>query len=267
MNSKKNQIIYRIILFLTAAMCFGTTVVSQNKTDEKAEAVIKKAVDVLGGDRYLQVKTQIGRGKYSIMREGVVLSFQNFVDVIVFPESERTEFKSSGIKTVQTNSGGTGWIFDGAAQVLNDQTAEQVEGFKRGMRASLDNLLRGNWRGKAELSYIGKRQAGIGIRNDVVKLTYNDGFSVEFEFAADGLPMKAIYKRLNADSEDVKEEDRYAQFVDVQSIKTPFIIDHFTNGLQTSRINYESIEFNKNIPDKIFAKPSSVKELKKDLKF
>ncbi len=252
------------------ALLFCGFVFAQNtpKTDEKAEAVIKKAVEMLGGDRYLQVKTQIGRGKYSILRENTLLSFQTFVDVIVFPDSERTEFKFAGIKNVQTNSGGGGWIFDGSAQVLNDQTAEQVEGFKRGLRASLDNLLRGYWRGKAELTYGGKREAGIGKRNDVVKLTFDDGFTVEFEFsAADGLPMKAIYKRLNPDNEEVKEEDRYAQFVDVSGIKTPYIIDHFTNGLQTSRINYESIEFNKTISDKIFAKPKDAKEAKKDIKF
>ncbi|HXH68834.1 MAG TPA: hypothetical protein VNI60_00665, partial [Pyrinomonadaceae bacterium] len=70
-----------------------------------------------------------------------------------------------------------------------------------------------------------------------------------------------------ADSEEIKEEDRYAQFVDVQGIKVPFIIDHFSDKQQTSRINYESIEFNKQISDSIFNKPKSAKELKKDLKF
>lgn len=259
----------KFLLSIVFVLLFCGLTFAQNtpKTDEKAEAVIKKAVEMLGGDRYLQVKTQIGRGKYSILREGNVLSFQTFIDVIVFPDNERTEFKSAGIKTVQTNSGNAGWIFDGSAQVLNDQTPEQVEGFKRGMRASLDNLLRGYWRGKAELSYVGKREAGIGKRNEVVKLTYEDDFAVEFEFSAtDGMPMKAMYKRLNPDNEDVKEEDRYAQFVDVQGINTPFIIDHFTNGAQTSRINYESIEFNKNVPNTIFNKPANIKILKKDLK-
>ncbi len=242
---------------------------SQNtpKTDEKAEAVIKKAVEMLGGAKYLQVKSQIGRGKYYIIREGTLLSYQTFVDVIVFPDSERTEFKFGGVKTVQSNSGNGGWVFDGSAQTVNDQTEPQVENFKRGLRTSLDQLLRGYWRGKAELTYTGKREAGIGKRNEVIKLTFEDGFIVEFEFAAtDGLPMKAIYKRLNADNEEVKEEDRYAQFIDVQGIKTPFIIDHFTGGAQTSRINYDLIEFNKTIPSSIFTKPTNAKDAKKDLK-
>ncbi|MGI8848810.1 MAG: hypothetical protein ACR2HT_01420 [Pyrinomonadaceae bacterium] len=237
------------------------------KIDEKAEAILKRAVEKLGGDKYLQVKSIVGRGRFSILRDGVIISFQSFVDVIVYPEKERTEFKQAGAKNVQTNTGETGWVFDGEAQTLGEQTKEQIENFKRSVRTSLDNLLRGHWRGKAVLSYVGKREAGIGRRNDVVKLVFVDNFAVEFEFSAtDGLPTKAIYKRLNPDNEEVREEDRYAQFIDVAGIKTPFIVDHFTNSVQTSRINYESIEFNKAISDAIFKKPNSAKELKKDLK-
>jgi hypothetical protein len=143
-----------------------------------------------------------------------------------------------------------------------------VENFKRGLRTSLDHLLRGYWRSeKASLSYVGKREAGIGKRNDVIKLTFEDNFSVEFEFAAsDATPVKALYKRPNPGDEEVKEEDHYAQFVDIQGIKTPFIIDHFSNRTQTSRINYESMEFNRAVSDSIFSKPSNPKDLKKDLK-
>lgn len=167
---------------------------------------------------------------------------------------------------MQTNFGNAGWVFDGDAQILKDQTDEQIKNFKRGINTSLDNLLRGNWRGKAALSYVGRRQAGIGKSNDVVKLTFDDGFTVEFEFSDDGLPMKSIYKRTNADNEEVTEEDRYAQFIEVSGIKTPFIVDHFSNKMQTSRINYESVEFNKSVPNSIFVKPTSAKDLKKDLK-
>lgn len=235
--------------------------------DEKAEAILKKAVEKLGGEKYLNVKSQIGKGKFSVLRDGAVVSFQSFVDVIVFPDKERTEFKGGGGKTVQTNAGKSGWIFDGAAEAINDQSEQQVENFRRGIRVSLDNLLRGYWRDeKAKLEYVGKRPASLGYRSDVVKLTFEDGFAVEFEFSAEGIPMKSLYKRANPDNEEIVEEDRYAQFVDIQGVKTPFIIDHFSNGKHSSRINYESIEFNKTVSESIFNKPSSVKELKKDLK-
>lgn len=268
MNSRKNKQFHGIICILTLLLCAGIPVFAQtDKNKEQAEAILKKAVEKLGGERYKNVKSQIGKGKFTQMRDGQVFLFQSFVDVIVFPDKERTEFKGGGSgKTIQTNFGGAGWVYDGAAEVLNDQSQQQIENFQRGMRVSLDNLLRGYWREKgAKLEYVGKRQAGIGYRNDVIKLTFEDGFAVEFEFSADGTPMKSVYKRANSD-EEIMEEDRYAQFVEIQGIKAPFIIDHFSNSKHTSRINFETIEFNKAIPDSIFSKPANLKDLKKDLK-
>lgn len=253
-------------IFVLLVLSFGVTA-QTTKPDEKAEAIVKKAVENLGGEKYLQVKSLVGRGKFHQMRDGIPLTYQTFIDVIIFPDRERTEFKTGGLKNVQTNSGDRGWVFDGAADVLKDQGESQVENFKRGMRVSLDHLLRGFWRGKATLTYVGKREAGVAKRNEVVKLVFDDGLTVEFEFSAsDGMPEKALYKYKTPDGEELREEDRYAQFIDIQGVKTPFIIDHFVNNIQSSRINYESIEFNKSIPDSIFAKPSGIKELKKDLK-
>ena len=234
---------------------------------DKAKAIVAKAVQLLGGERYLQIRTQVGKGKFSVLREGGVVSFQSFLDIIVFPDKERTEFKESGSRTIQVNNGNTGWIYDGAQERLKDMTEAQVADFKRGIRTSLDNLLRGYWKGDAELSYIGRRPSTLGKRNDVIKLTYKDGFFIEFEFADDGTPQKSIYTRTNPEGEEVKEEDRYAQFIEVNGIKSPFIIDRFTGGKQSSRINFESIEFNKSIPDSIFAKPANAKDAKKEAKY
>lgn len=191
---------------------------------------------------------------------------QTFVDVIVYPDKERTEFKGGGTKFVQTNSGSNGWVYDGDQELIKIQNETQVENFQRGMRVSLDTLLRGAWRGKGEISYVGKRPSTLGKRNEVVRLKYEDGLTIEFEFADDGTPMKASYKRTNSEGEEVTEEDRYAQWVDLSGIRTPLIIDRFTNGKPTSRINYESVEYNVRVPDSIFDKPANPKELKKDLK-
>lgn len=254
--------------FSVSILLFSISAVfAQTDKTEKAEAIVKKAVEKLGGEKYANVSSQIGKGRFSLLRDGAIISFQSFIDVIVFPDKERTEFRGGGSRTVQTNFADSGWIFDGDAEILKEQTGDQVTNFKRGMRSSLDNLLRGNWRKEgAAIIFNGRRQAGIGKSNDVVKLTYKDGFEVEFEFSDDGMPVKSLYKRKNADDEDVKEEDRYAQFIDVQGVKSPFIVDHFTNGVQTSRINYESFEYNKRISDSVFEKPSNPKSLKKDLK-
>ena len=257
------------LIFLVFA-AFAITVFGQSTTpkpEERADAIVQKAVKLLGGDKYKNVQSQIGRGNFSVLKTGVNVSVQTFVDIIVFPDKERTEFKAAGVKTVQTNTGTTGWVFDGDQELIKVQTEKQIANFQRGLRTSLDNLLRGYWKGDAELTYIGRRPGTLGKRNDAVKLTYKDGFIVEFEFSADeGTPVKAIYKTVGSEGEAIIEEDRYAQFVDTQGITAPYVIDRFTNGEHISRINFLTIEYNKPIPDTIFAKPSSPKDLKKDLK-
>lgn len=256
------------LLFITLFLCNLASAQQGAKTDEKAEAILAKAVQKLGGERYLQVKTIVGSGNFSVFREGQSQITQTFLDIIVFPDKERTEFKTGGTRNIQTNVGDTGWLADTSAKVIKEQDKDQIAGFKRSMRTSLDNLLRGHWRREqATLSFAGRREASLGKRNNVVRLAYADGFTVEFEFSDEGFPMKSVYKRANDEGAEIKEEDRYAQFIEVNGIFAPFIIDHFQNGAQTSRINYLKIEYNRPVPDSIFNKPADAKELKKDLKF
>ena len=248
---------------------FGQSGIGDGSVDpeiENAEAVIEKAVEHLGGPVYLNVTTTVGEGKFSLLKDGRIYSFQSFIDVIVYPDKERTDFEERGSKTVQVNTGDTGWIFEEHLEAFNDQSASQVQSFTRSLQSHYDFLLRGNWREEAELSYIGRRQASLGKRNDVVKLEFKDGFAVEYEFDDDGLPMKTIYTLMNSEKLPVTEETRYAQFIKVRGILTPFIVDRFTNDAHTFRVNYESVEYNRRIPDGIFAKPDDTKKLRKKLK-
>ncbi len=239
---------------------------SNDLIDEKAKVVMEKAVAKLGGDKYLNVKTSIGEGRFSLLKDGRIASFQSFTDVIVYPDKERTDFTDNGSKTVQVNTGDAGWIYEEFLEKFGDQSENQIENFKQSMRTHYDYLLRGKWKGEAELSYVGRRPSTLGKRNDVLKLTFEKGFQVEYEFDDEGLPMKTVYLRMNADNQAITEENRYARFISYQGILMPSIIDHFTNGEHTFRIAYESLEFNRNIPDEIFIKPDNPKKLKKKLK-
>jgi hypothetical protein len=233
-------------------------------TDEKAEQIVKRAIEAMGGSNYLNARSTVGRGLFTQFKDGVSGLPTSFVDYLIYPDKERTEFKGGGLRVVQTNVGQTGWIFDGATKSIKDIGPEQVKDFQIAIRTSVDSLLRGAWRQEgAKLSYAGRREAGIGRRNETVRLVYTNGLTVEFEFGArDNLPAKVIYKKKNADGEEVQEEDHLAQFLPVDGITTPFVIDHYRAGAQTSRINYQSVEYNKPIPETLFAKPANAKALK-----
>ena len=234
------------------------------KVDEKAQAIVARAVETLGGAAYLGVRTMVSQGYFTQFRDGVGGLPASFRDYLVYPDRERTEFKGAGIRLVQVNTGETGWVFEAKAKKLTDVTPDQAADFRTAMRTSVDNLLRGWWRAEgASLSYVGRREAGLARRNEVVKLSYPDGFEAEFEFdAKEGLPAKVVYKRQNAEGEMVEEEDRYAQFLTIEGVRFPFVIDHYRAGQQSSRVNYDTVEFNKPVPDSLFAKPADVKAIK-----
>ncbi|NNE67486.1 MAG: hypothetical protein HKN33_13050 [Pyrinomonadaceae bacterium] len=230
---------------------------------EKVNAVVAKALQKLGGEKYKGVSTLSSSGKLSILEGNKISSFQSFVDIIVYPDKERTDFAERGSRTVQVNTGNTGWIYDELFENFGAQTEKQLENFKRGRRAHYDFLLRGNWREEAKATYEGRRVASLGKRNDVVRLTFEDEFWVEYEFSDNGLPSKTVYPSVNSDGVEIKEENRYAQFILRGGILFPFIVDHFTDGKHSYRVNYVKVQFNRPVKDSIFVKPSSPKKIKK----
>lgn len=241
-----------------------TTATQAEANDEKAEQIVRRALEAQGGSAFLGVRTIIGRGFFTPYDKGISTVPSAFVDYLVFPDRERTEFRGSRGRSIQTNFPGGGWLYESYTQSLTDMKPEQLENFRLAMRTSTDSLLRGWWRKEgARLTYLGRREAGLAKRNEAIRVAYPDGFIVDYEIGAkDGLPAKTFYKRKNAEGVEVAEEDRFASYKNIAGVTVPFIIDHFRGGEQTSRINYDSIEFNSPIADALFAKPANIKALK-----
>ena len=256
-----------MILLLVISLLFSQA--PQASADQKSQEIIDKAVEAMGGSKYLDIHTVVGKGFYTSYRDGMSQIPAKFLDYISYPDRERTEFIGAGIKTIQTNSGDTGWLFDGAVKKISDQTPAQVQNFKQAMRTSIENLLRGWWKKEGgKVTYIGRREAGLAKRNEVVRLTYPDGYWIEYEFGArDNLPAKVIYKRTRKDPDtgdqmEVTEEDRVMRFMLIDGINAPWIIDHYIEGKQATRINYESVQYNQALADTLFAKPDNIKAIK-----
>jgi len=142
-NSSKLFALFLFLLFAPAAFAQDKPTVS---AEDKADQIIQRALKAVGGNQYLQVKTVIGRGLFTEFHDGASGIPMKFVDYIVYPDKERTEFNGGGAHIVQTNFRDGGWIYDGPALTLKDQTPQQLEEFKVFTRVTVENLLRGTWR-------------------------------------------------------------------------------------------------------------------------
>ena len=258
-----------MIFFLILSLLFVQTPSPAVSVDEKSQQIIDRAITALGGPKYLGVQTVIGKGFFTAFKDGMSQLPARFLDYIEYPDRERTEFVGGGIRTIQTNTGDTGWLFDGGPRKISDQTPAQIEEFKRGIRTGLEYLLRGYWKKEGgKITYVGRREAGLAKRNETVRLTFPDGYWVEYEFGAkDNLPSKIIYKRQRKDPDsgdmvEVTEEDQFFKFIEMDGVTSAWVIDHFINGKQSSRINCESVQYNQRFADDLFTKPANIKAIK-----
>ncbi|HEV8169721.1 MAG TPA: hypothetical protein VGP59_10245 [Pyrinomonadaceae bacterium] len=258
-----------MVFLLILSLIFAQSPAPDVSVDEKSQQIIDRAVTTLGGTKYLRVQTVISKGFFTSFRDGVSQLPARFLDYIYYPDSERTEFNGGGIRTIQTNTGDTGWVYDGGPKKISDQSPEQVEEFKRSIRTSLEYLLRGYWKKEGgKITYVGRREAGLAKRNETIRLTLPDGYWIEYEFGAkDNLPAKIIYKRQRKDPDsgdmvETNEEDQFFKFIEMDGVTAAWVIDHYINGKQSSRINYESIQYNQTFPSDLFTKPANIKAIK-----
>lgn len=258
-----------MVFFLILSLVFVQTPAPSVSVDEKSQQIIDRAIVTLGGPKYLGVQTVIGKGFFTTFRDGISQLPARFLDYIQYPDNERTEFVGGGIRTIQTNTGDTGWVFDGGPKKISDQSPAQVEEFKRSIRTSLEYLLRGYWKKEGgKITYVGRREAGLAKRNETIRLTLPDGYWIEYEFGArDNFPAKIIYKRQRKDPDtgdmvETTEEDQFFKFIEFDGVTSAWVVDHFINGKQSSRINYESVQYNQTFPPDLFTKPANIKAIK-----
>jgi hypothetical protein len=232
---------------LTATIGFAQ---EQDENDPaKAAALIREAVKVRGGDAYLKVRTVVSRGQFTPYDKGVSGNPSGFVDYVVYPGRERTEFGKGDDKFIQSNSESANWIYDAKQKMIRDQTDEQIKQFQQGARYELDALLRAaNGQAGVKLVYLGRREP------------WRNTATLHFDPRLK-LPLSTEYKMITEEG-TVNNEARYYRWVEFNGTQFPTLQDFYRDGKQSARVSFDSISANENVPDKLFAKPANIKEVK-----
>ncbi len=235
------------------------------KNAELGVELIKKAVAARGGDRYLAFKAILTTGQFTSYDKGMSTVPRQFGDWIVYPDKERTEFGKGKKKDriIQVNVGKTGWIYDGDAETLKDQSDQQIKTHLEGIEFDIDRILRFSWKeAGAEVRFWGREEIRPGERANVVEIKLkNDQLIYLWMDRGTNLPMSLIYEKTE-EGALVKRETRYFQYIDYENVKFPNIVDFYRDGVQEGRINLQSAKLDPPITDELWAKPASVKAIK-----
>jgi hypothetical protein len=74
------------LLFASASFSLAQSDKPSPSDDEKAQQIVQRAIKAVGGDRYLQIKTVIGRGFFTDYKDGVSQIPAKFVDYVSYPD-------------------------------------------------------------------------------------------------------------------------------------------------------------------------------------
>jgi hypothetical protein len=254
-----------ILLFVTGS---HIAMAQEGNDSAKAEALIREVIKARGGDAYLKVQTVVSRGMYTAFEKGESGLPAEFIDYVVYPNRERTEFGKGDRKYIQTNAGDEGWIYEAAQKAIRPQTEDQIKNFKQGLRQDLDHLLKEGWKQPgAKLIYVGRREVWKNTFSEAVRIEFADGLSLTLHIDPRAkLPMMIEYTSMykNEDGEDRLGDNqvRFFRWINYGGIQFPTIQDFYRNGKQTIRVNFDSVNLNAQVPDKLFVKPNNVKDVK-----
>ncbi len=255
------------ILLLLATLTSPSAILHAQDDDEndpqRAAALVNDAVKARGGDLYLSIRSVVTRGQYTGYDKGVSGDPTTFVDYIVYPGRERTEFGKGDTKIVQTNSEIANWVYEAIQKMIRDQTDEQVKNFQQGLRFDLDQLLRtAAGRKGVKLVYLGRREAWKNTFSEAVRVDFDDGGSAILHIdSRSKLPLMVEHKIITSEG-TVNSETRFYRWVDYGGIQFPTLQDFYRNGKQSARVSFDIVGFNEIVPDKLFVKPLSIKEVK-----
>jgi len=220
----------------------------------KAQELINRAIEALGGNSYLNVK-DITR-QLRLAQFGSTSDLEGFSatwDYVLLPDKNRTEyFKKRNIISVY--NGDKGWVMDRAG--VEDATADNLEQYKDGLKRDIDNLFR--YRLKED---------GLIFRfggSDLLDLKQVDWVEVidrerrQFRVAFDkktGLPMRAIYNTRDPETRvRVEEVEYYSNYHDVQGIQTPMQVARERNGRKVYQVFIESCQYNTGLAEPFFTR-------------
>jgi outer membrane lipoprotein-sorting protein len=258
--------VWLVVWLLAASNVFAQKADPKDpQNEQRGLELIKQAIAARGGEHYLKFKTLYATGQYTAFDKGISTVPTAFFDWIVYPDKERTEFGKGKKKDrrIQVNTGKTGWVYDGDAETLKDQTEKQVNAFLECIEYDLDHLLRVGWqKAGVEVRFYGRQEIRPGERAEVVEIKLKPEQIVYLMLDRNTyLPMSLSYEKIESGAL-VKREVRYFQYVSYDGIKFPNIVDYFSDGVQESRINYQTVQTDAPVPEELFVKPVSVKAIK-----
>jgi hypothetical protein len=231
-----------------------TTVLTPQKSAQRARQLIQEAIQALGGQGYLNVRDQTCVAQVSFFgHSGALDNYEKIYDYSIEPDKERIEY-SSKRNIIDVFNGKHGWTLDHGG--VSDASPEALADYQAGLHRDINYLFRHRLNEPGLIF----RYAGP----DVVDLKQVQWVEIVDEqdqttrIALDlfsHLPIRAVYITRDPVTRERNEEVEYfSNYQPVQGVETPFQDTRVRNGQKTFQAFIAHCSYNTGLEPSLFTK-------------
>jgi len=221
------------------------------RIDPKAQQILDRMIQILGGRAFLSARTLATRGRVYSVRDGSMTGMSPFESAVEYPDKRRFSYGKNP-PVILINNGDQAWEIDRYGQT--SQSAEQVRHWKISNRYSLENLLRLRIHEPGILIQMG----GVDFVDNVAtrSLSMVDAQETQLKLDYNGqttLPVRISYRVQVPNTSDWDEfADVYSNYKNIEGIMTPMNIERFLNDEQVSGVFRATVKYNEDFPPSYF---------------
>ena len=230
----------------------------KGQDEGKIQKLFQDAIQLLGGETYLNVTDMVSEGNYFMFdRQGNSSGLIKFNDYTKLPDKSRFELgnrKKERDVFVFNLEKNVGWILEGQKETRDASPAEMVE-FKKAVKHSIESIFRFRYKDpEVKLFYLGVSEADVKLEMVKVLDSENDEVTVYFDRMSK-LPAKIEYQVTDAKGLRSRETQEFSQWHVIEGVNTPLRIDTFRNNRQYSQQFIIKITYNNSLEDNFFSRP------------
>jgi hypothetical protein len=220
----------------------------------KAEQILQKVIEALGGEAYLNVQNLYREGRIYDFDHGQLASAgSRFRNYLAFPNKEWMEYGKKG-KIAYLNNDAEGWELD--KQGINDQTPEAIETWQEGNRRDFEYLFRFRVQEDSLPMYYLRKEYIDNRMAHIIEIvdTDNEGMKLYVD-ARTYLPMQLHYSRHSALRRGrVQVAEYYGKYVTVDGVQIPLHISRERDGQRVFEVFMSSVTLNKELKENFFTR-------------
>ncbi len=247
MHNPRLLLLIVVVLGLNAEVAFSQPVDSVSTTQPEASpfALYEAAITALGGEAFLQLRSQATRAYGAITPPGMTqeMRFESMLTYELLPHKNRVEITLSSGTIVQAFNGDFGWLFIGGRLV--DISEEQREQSRYGT-----SLLRAFDPTRHTLASVPDEEVK-GHTTHGFSITDNEGYTTAFFTDTNTHRLLKIAYTLQG----VPREEYFSAYQEVDGLHIPFQVEVFQDGQQVMRATLEEVTINPSLDPALFEIP------------